>query len=69
MYVLHGEPLSNRHFIQEKMDDVLEFYGLNYYNPNATNMIDYLREKLIESPSNYLKEYVFYQGRFKTCRI
>ena len=62
----HGEVLQPRQFRKETQDDKLEFYGLNYNNESASNMRDYFREKLIESPLDYVKEFVFYQGRFKS---
>lgn len=62
----HGEVLQPRQFRKETQDDKLEFYGVNYKDDPATNMRDYFREKLIESPLDYVKEFVFYQGRFKS---
>jgi LPS sulfotransferase NodH len=62
----HGEVLQPRQLNEKTQDDKLEFYGLNYIDSLATNMRDYLRKKLIKSPLDYVKEFVFYQGRFKS---
>jgi LPS sulfotransferase NodH len=54
----HGEVLNLR------SDDRLEFYGLDYNTPGS--IIDYLRQMLRRSPDEYIDQYVFFNGRFKS---
>ena len=53
----HGEVLNLR------MDDRLEFYGLDYNSPGS--IMDFLRSELRRAPDDFIHRYVFHNGRFK----
>lgn len=52
----HGEVLQPRQSNPEKMDSIIEFAGLNYNRPKP--IISILRQKLIDDPLSYVKDYV-----------
>lgn len=58
----HNEVCAHGEVLNDRDDQILEFFGLNYHAPGA--IIDILRAELWRSPANFLDKFVLQAGRF-----